>query len=52
LNANGGDFYGPDGKFEMKGYPVKVKALKHAYDRESARKLWEHSEKLTSLVYS
>jgi len=50
-NAKGGDFYGPAGNFEIKGYPVLVQSNKASHDTESARKLWEASEKLTGIIY-
>ncbi|MEI8085421.1 MAG: oxidoreductase [Paludibacter sp.] len=49
--VKGGEYYGPDGKREMKGYPVLVQSVPASHDKESARKLWEMSEKLTSVVY-
>lgn len=51
-NVKGGEYYGPDGKREMKGYPVLVQSIPASHDKDSARKLWEMSEKLTSVVYS
>lgn len=45
------DYYGPDSKTEMKGYPVKVKPTKAATDKESAQKLWKMSEELTQVFY-
>jgi NAD(P)-dependent dehydrogenase (short-subunit alcohol dehydrogenase family) len=51
-NAKGGEFYGPNGKREMKGFPVIVKSTAASYDKESARKLWEISEKLTSVKFA
>ncbi len=45
--ANGGDFYGPSGFMEIKGYPKKVKSIPLAQDREIAKQLWEVSEKMT-----
>jgi len=50
-NAKGGEYYGPDGKREMKGYPVLVNATNAAKSKEDAKKLWEISEKLTSIIY-
>jgi len=50
-NAMGSDYYGPGGKREIKGYPVVVQPKETALDKESARILWETSEKLTSVVY-
>jgi len=51
-NAKATEFYGPDGKHQMSGYPVVVKPKETAYNTENARKLWEASEKLTSVIYS
>ncbi|MDP4239082.1 MAG: oxidoreductase [Bacteroidota bacterium] len=50
--ASANEFYGPGGKRQMKGYPVTVHPKMKAHDKESARKLWEVSEKLTSVTYS
>ena len=51
-NAKANEFYGPGGKRQMSGYPVVVKPNENAYDLENAHKLWEASEKLTSVIYS
>ena len=50
-NAKGSEYYGPNGKREIKGYPILVESTKEAQNIEAARKLWEISEKLTSVVY-
>ena len=50
-NAKGADYFGPDGKREMKGYPVLVQSNLASHDAGSARKLWEISEKLTGVVF-
>ena len=50
--AKPAEFYGPDGKRQMKGYPVVVQPKEKAFNKEDARKLWEASEKLTSVIYS
>ena len=50
--AKPSDFYGPDGKRQMKGYPVVVQPKEKAFNKEDARKLWEASEKLNSVIYS
>jgi NAD(P)-dependent dehydrogenase (short-subunit alcohol dehydrogenase family) len=49
IAAQGGEYYGPDGYREMKGYPVKVKSNAASHQLEDARKLWDVSEKLTKL---
>lgn len=45
--AKGGTYYGPDGWWEMKGYPKEAKIPKAARNEEKRQKLWEISEKLT-----
>jgi len=50
--AKGSDFYGPNGRWQMTGYPVIVQPKPKAFDKENARKLWNVSEKLTSVIYS
>jgi NAD(P)-dependent dehydrogenase (short-subunit alcohol dehydrogenase family) len=49
--AKGGDYFGPDGKREMKGYPVLVNSTKDANNSVDAHLLWEASEKLTSVKF-
>ena len=51
LNAKANEYYGPDGKREMKGYPVLVESNQASHDLINARKLWDISEKLTSVKY-
>jgi NAD(P)-dependent dehydrogenase (short-subunit alcohol dehydrogenase family) len=48
----GGDYYGPQGWFEMTGPPAKAYMSKHARDDEAARRLWELSEQLTGVTYA
>ncbi len=47
--VQGGEFYGPDGRGEMKGYPKLVQPIAAARDLEAARRLWEISEELTGV---
>lgn len=49
--AKPGDFFGPEGLFGIKGYPIKVKSNKLSHDEDIAKKLWEVSEKLTGIKY-
>lgn len=49
--AQGGDYYGPEGKDEKRGYPVKVKPSKYAQDPDLAERLWLLSETLTGITY-
>lgn len=48
----GGDYIGPDGFREIKGYPTKVKARSTAHDAAVAAKLWALSEQLTKVSYA
>jgi len=49
--VKGGDYFGPGGFQEWKGYPVKVKSNDASHDLKNAEKLWEVSEKLTKVNY-
>ncbi|MBA2523866.1 MAG: SDR family oxidoreductase [Solirubrobacterales bacterium] len=49
--VEGGDFYGPDGFNELRGYPKKVEAIPAAHDRETGERLWSVSEDLTGVRY-
>ena len=49
--VKGGDYFGPGGFQEWKGYPVKVKSNDESHDLKNAEKLWEVSEKLTKTNY-
>lgn len=49
--AKGGDYFGPDGKREMRGNPIKVDSNKIAKDQEKAKRLWEVSEKLVDCAF-
>lgn len=51
LNVKGAEYYGPDGRREMKGYPILVNPMPHAQDIDDAKKLWDASEKLTKVYY-
>jgi NAD(P)-dependent dehydrogenase (short-subunit alcohol dehydrogenase family) len=49
--VKGGDYFGPGGRGERKGYPVKVQSNSAAQNAEDARLLWELSEELTGVRY-
>jgi NAD(P)-dependent dehydrogenase (short-subunit alcohol dehydrogenase family) len=51
-DVQGGEYYGPDGKGERKGYPVVVPSNAASHDKEDAAKLWEESERLTGVIYN
>jgi len=50
-DANGGDYFGPKGFYEMRGYPVPVGTTPAAKNELDARRLWEVSEKLTGVTF-
>jgi NAD(P)-dependent dehydrogenase (short-subunit alcohol dehydrogenase family) len=47
----GGEYFGPDGRFESRGHPHRVGTTSAARDAESARRLWEASEALTGVSF-
>ena len=50
--ASGGQYYGPDGKNERKGYPVVVSSSSESHNEEVARGLWERSQELTNVRFN
>lgn len=50
-DARGGDYFGPSGRNETTGYPVRVEPAPQAHDLDAARRLWERSEELTGVTY-
>jgi NAD(P)-dependent dehydrogenase (short-subunit alcohol dehydrogenase family) len=51
-DVQGGDYYGPSGWQELRGYPTKVHSSDRSYDMTVAARLWEVSEKLTGVRYT
>jgi NAD(P)-dependent dehydrogenase (short-subunit alcohol dehydrogenase family) len=49
--ARGGQYYGPDGRFELKGYPRQVQSNARSHDEAAQRRLWQESERLTGVTY-
>ncbi len=47
--AQGGDYFGPDGFWEVRGWPVLVGHANRAGDVADAARLWRHSEAWTGL---
>ncbi len=50
--ATGGEYYGPDGLGEQRGYAKRVDSTKRSKDLETARRLWTVSEELTGVRYT
>jgi NAD(P)-dependent dehydrogenase (short-subunit alcohol dehydrogenase family) len=50
-HARGGDYYGPHGRFQYKGYPVLVASSARSHHADAQRRLWQESERLTGVTY-
>jgi NAD(P)-dependent dehydrogenase (short-subunit alcohol dehydrogenase family) len=51
-SARGGEYYGPDGWHEERGYPRRVEPGAGARDEDAQRRLWAESERLTEVRYA
>ena len=49
--VTGGDYVGPGGPFEMRGYPEAVSSSRRSHDAAAQRRLWTVSEQLTGVVF-
>jgi len=49
--VSGGDYYGPNGFKQLKGYPTRVDCRPEACDPELAARLWALSERLTGVCF-
>ncbi|MGD8414027.1 MAG: oxidoreductase [Candidatus Latescibacterota bacterium] len=49
--ANGGDYFGPNGFLQMRGYPKRIDMVKRAHDPADAARLWEVSEDLSGVRF-
>ena len=49
--AAGGEYYGPGGLAQFKGYPVRVSSTARSRDEVTQRRLWAESERLTGVTY-
>ncbi|WP_416840844.1 oxidoreductase [Haloferax sp. DFSO52] len=50
-SVESGDYIGPQGVFEMRGYPGTTDAHERARDPKTAKRLWEVSEELTETQF-
>ncbi len=50
-DIQGGEFIGPNGFQEMRGYPTKVEADDYSNNPAIARRLWKVSEEMTRIRY-
>jgi NAD(P)-dependent dehydrogenase (short-subunit alcohol dehydrogenase family) len=49
---HGGSYVGPGGPLELRGHPRLVDSSAASKDPETARRLWEESERLTGVAFS
>ena len=49
--ARDGDYFGPPGRAQFTGYPVRVESSARSHDPEVARRLWDESQRLTGVSY-
>jgi hypothetical protein len=47
----GGQYFGPDGFAEQRGYPKVVASTQASHDVDAQRRLWAVSEELTSVTF-
>ncbi|MBZ0294851.1 MAG: SDR family NAD(P)-dependent oxidoreductase [Anaerolineae bacterium] len=50
-DVHGGEYFGPGGFMEMRGYPKKVNSNARSHDEAVARRLWQVSEDLTQVTF-
>jgi NAD(P)-dependent dehydrogenase (short-subunit alcohol dehydrogenase family) len=50
-DVRGGDYFGPDSWFEMRGHPRRVGSSARARDEQAAARLWSVSEELTGVRF-
>ena len=51
-DVHGGDYFGPDGRGEMRGHhPKRVQFCAAAHDQAAAARLWAVSEELTGVTF-
>jgi NAD(P)-dependent dehydrogenase (short-subunit alcohol dehydrogenase family) len=50
-DVTGGEYFGPSGFREIRGYPVRVTSSVESQDQEIARRLWAVSEEMTGVNY-
>ena len=49
--VKGGDYVGPGGLLNLRGYPETQRSSGRSYDESTARRLWRVSEELTGVSY-
>jgi NAD(P)-dependent dehydrogenase (short-subunit alcohol dehydrogenase family) len=49
--VTGGQYYGPSGRGQVRGYPTLVTSSEDSHDRAAQQRLWSVSEELTGVVF-
>lgn len=49
--VQGGEYFGPGGLQEMRGYPARVESSARSHDQGTAARLWQRSQELTGVTY-
>ncbi|WP_155373828.1 SDR family NAD(P)-dependent oxidoreductase [Catellatospora vulcania] len=49
--VRGGEYYGPDGLGEIKGFPKRVGSTARSHDKLAQRRLWQESLQLTGVTF-
>lgn len=49
--VKGGDYYGPDGDMELKGYPAPALMSDVATHKQETHRLWEYAQKATGVYF-
>jgi NAD(P)-dependent dehydrogenase (short-subunit alcohol dehydrogenase family) len=49
--AAGGEYYGPSGLAQNKGYPVRVPSSGRSHDEDAQQRLWAESARLTGVTF-
>ena len=49
--AAGGEYYGPGGLGQNKGYPVRVSSTSRSHDEDAQHRLWAESARLTGVSF-
>jgi len=50
-DVKGSDYYGPSGRGEQRGHPIRVESNGDSHNKEDAIRLWQLSEKLTGVSF-
>jgi NAD(P)-dependent dehydrogenase (short-subunit alcohol dehydrogenase family) len=50
-DVRGGEYYGPNGRGEVRGHPVRIGSSARSRDETIQQRLWEVSEQLTGVQY-